>query len=141
MRVAAVAFVFLLAAVARADDDDRLLDSPPLGEPIPERMETLERDWANEVGTPQEREEPADEREHDEVDEPIAPADNADEPRAPATPPAAEEPSPSRSPSRRPLSADGSRRPSKDSPSAKDGAPALGAETPPDRPKPTEEAE
>ncbi len=51
MRGAVIVLALVLAAVARADDDDGLLDTPPLGEPIPERLQALEKEWAEDVGT------------------------------------------------------------------------------------------
>src|SRR5262249_22679972 len=44
MRCAAIVLALLLAAVARAEDDDALLETPPLGEPIPERLQTPEKE-------------------------------------------------------------------------------------------------
>jgi hypothetical protein len=50
VRVAILLLLLLLAAAARAEDDDGTLDQPPLGPGIPERMQELEKDWADDVG-------------------------------------------------------------------------------------------
>jgi hypothetical protein len=52
MRVATIVLVLMLHAIARAEDDDDggLLDTAPLGG-IPERMQELEREWTDDVGT------------------------------------------------------------------------------------------
>ncbi len=84
MRVLALAlFVALAASVAADEDDDKLLETAPLGEGIPERSKALEREWAEDVGVPQppgddgevapaehDGEGPADE-EHERKDEPL----------------------------------------------------------------------
>jgi hypothetical protein len=86
MRVLALAiFLALAVSVAAEEDDDKLLETAPLGEGIPERSKALEREWAEDVGAPQapgdeteaappehDGDEPADE-EHERKDEPAAP--------------------------------------------------------------------
>jgi len=59
MRVAVLLLGLALVAVARAEDDDGVLDVHPLGEPIPERLQTLEREWADDVGPKEPVEDPA----------------------------------------------------------------------------------
>ncbi len=66
MRVATIVLALVLAAVAHAQDDDAVLETPPLGEPLPERMQTLEKEWDDDVGT------------KDHAVEPAEPADEAD---------------------------------------------------------------
>jgi hypothetical protein len=90
-RLALAGLVLVLAGSARADDDDTL-DTRRLGEPIPERLQQLEREWAEDVGTKEAPEEPA------EPDaEPVTPF--AEEPDVemksplPDEPPAAKRPS------------------------------------------------
>jgi hypothetical protein len=65
-----VLFLFLvLATPAFADDDDdALLDTKTLGDPLPERLEQLEREWADETGVG--------------VDDPVDPPDEIDAPAA-----------------------------------------------------------
>jgi hypothetical protein len=50
MRLTVVVLALCLAGAAAADDDEGLLETPPLGG-IPERMEVLEREWDEDVGT------------------------------------------------------------------------------------------
>jgi hypothetical protein len=50
MRLVIVVLVLMLCAIARAEDDEGVLDTPPLGG-IPERMDVLEREWQEDVGT------------------------------------------------------------------------------------------
>jgi hypothetical protein len=59
MRVAVLLLGLALVAVVRAEDDDGVLDAHPLGEPIPERLQTLEREWADDVGPKEPVEDPA----------------------------------------------------------------------------------
>ena len=49
MRVALLVLLLLLAVAARAQDDDEL-DQPSLGPGIPEHMQELEKEWADDVG-------------------------------------------------------------------------------------------
>jgi hypothetical protein len=81
MRLAVACLIVLLAvaAVHAVDEDDELLETKPLGEPLPERMHSLEREWDEDVG----QRAPADEN----ADAPPAAAEDAD-----AVDPAAEEP-------------------------------------------------
>ena len=70
MRVALLVLLLLLAVAVRAQDDDDTLDQPSLGPGIPERMQELEKEWADDVGK-------------DPSDEPKAePDDDAAEPAA-----------------------------------------------------------
>jgi len=70
VRVALLVLLLLLAVTARAQDDDDGLDQPSLGPGIPERMQELEKEWADDVGK-------------DPSDEPKAePDDDAAEPAA-----------------------------------------------------------
>ena len=90
MRVAVVLFGLALVAVARAEDDDGVLDTHPLGEPIPERLQALEREWAEDVGTKEPVEDPANAAE--EPKEPSPFEDDAEveaKPHAPADEPVA----------------------------------------------------
>jgi hypothetical protein len=57
-RVGVAITLLLLVAVARAQDDDELLEPEPLGPPIAERLEALEREWAEDVGSPRRTEAP-----------------------------------------------------------------------------------
>jgi len=50
VRVALLVLLLFLAVAARAQDDDGTLDQPSLGPGIPERMEELEKEWADDVG-------------------------------------------------------------------------------------------
>ena len=50
MRVALLVLLLLLAVAVRAQDDDDTLDQPSLGPGIPERMQELEKEWADDVG-------------------------------------------------------------------------------------------
>ena len=58
--------LLVLATRAFADDDDTLLDTKPLGDPLPERLQQLEREWADETGV------------HDPVDPPDGVDDDAE---------------------------------------------------------------
>jgi len=98
MRVLVLALVLALAGIVVADDgdDDEVLDSRPLGESIPDRMKTLEREWARDVGA---AEPPSDDPDaaasppaHGEGtepdgDEPYRPEGESDEPTSPPRPP------------------------------------------------------
>jgi hypothetical protein len=50
MRLAIVVLAMMLCVTARAEDDEGLLETPPLGG-IPERMDVLDREWHEDVGT------------------------------------------------------------------------------------------
>jgi hypothetical protein len=49
-RLLVVIALFAVLAVARAEEDDDVLEVEPLGPPIPERLESLEREWAEDAG-------------------------------------------------------------------------------------------
>lgn len=126
-----VALLLSLVALGHAEDDDTVLDTPPLGDSIPARIEGLEREWADDVGIKDPVEEPTDEP--DAVREP-GEAAHDDEPE-PAKAPAAVEPPHAKRPSAlgKPLGGDAGRaRPSSDDPHAaparRPSAPASGAE-------------
>ena len=70
MRVALLVLLLLLAVAARAQDDDDGLDQPSLGPGIPERMQELEKDWADDVGK-----DPSDEPKPPPDDDSAEPAD------------------------------------------------------------------
>ena len=91
MRLAVLlALVLALRGAARAEDDDGLLDTRPLGQAIPERLQTLEREWADDVGT----KEPVDATD-DAAEEPHEPEPFEDDAEPPPKPhPSAEEPVP-----------------------------------------------
>lgn len=93
MRAALPILVLALAIAARAaDDDDQLLETKPLGEAIPERMRTLEREWADDVGIHEAPEEPGDESPF-EGEEAVAPPEPSEGDEHPvAKPPVVEEP-------------------------------------------------
>ena len=59
MRVAMLVLLLGIAVAARAQDDDAVLETPGHGDGIPERIEQLEREWAEDVGTKDPAEEPA----------------------------------------------------------------------------------
>jgi hypothetical protein len=61
MRWLVLVLVLVLVGVAGAEDDDAVLETPSLGEPIPERMQTLEKEWDEDVGTNDHAVAPADE--------------------------------------------------------------------------------
>ena len=50
VRLALLLVILLAVPMARADDEDGVLETPPLGQAIPERVEELEREWADDVG-------------------------------------------------------------------------------------------
>jgi hypothetical protein len=79
-----------LSVIARAQDDE--LDTPRLGDGIPERVERLEREWAEDVGTKDPVDEPADAPDTDDAVE----ATPEHEPEAPKPAPRGEEPPPSK---------------------------------------------
>ena len=60
MRVAFVVLVLGLSVVVGAQEDEGLLDTPSHGGGIPERLEALEREWAEDVGTKDPVDEPTD---------------------------------------------------------------------------------
>jgi hypothetical protein len=71
VRVALLVLLMLLAVAARAqDDDDGTLDQPSLGPGIPERMQELEKEWADDVGK-----DPSDEPKPEPDDDAAEPAD------------------------------------------------------------------
>ena len=94
MRLALLALVLALSTSARAQDDDAVLDTPHVGDGIPERVEQLEREWAEDVGT----KDTAEEHEPDADAEPADAAEAAtgDDPEPVKTPPAAEAPPPAK---------------------------------------------
>jgi hypothetical protein len=95
MRWAVLVLVLVLAAVAGAEDDDAVLETPSLGEPIPERMQTLEKEWDDDVGTNDHAPAPADET--DPFERNAAPADEPYvEDEAKPAPPTDEAPEPSK---------------------------------------------
>jgi len=87
-----LAVLLLSLSVARAEDDDGGLDVPPLGDNIPARVEELEREWADDVGTKEPVEEPTEEPDAG-APEP-ADAVHDDEPEPAKAPPAVEPPHP-----------------------------------------------
>ena len=102
----ALLVLLLVLSPAWAQDDEGLLDTPALGEGIPERMQELEREWAEDTGV----KEPVDER-PDEPDAVAEPADAAHEDEAePAKTPAVDEPQPEPPSSIRKPAPDGARR-------------------------------
>src|SRR5258705_13766582 len=75
VRVAILVLLLVLAVAARAqDDDDGTLDQPSLGPGIPERMQELEKEWADDVGK-----DPSDETKPDDDAAEAADADRDDE--------------------------------------------------------------
>ena len=82
----ALLVLLLVLSTAHAQDDDGVLDTSPMGEGIPERIEQLEREWAEDVGVKAPVDEPeADAPEpsdpaHDDEPEPVK-APPVDEPR------------------------------------------------------------
>jgi hypothetical protein len=95
MRWAVMVLVLVLVGVAGAEDDDALLETPPLGEPMPERMQTLEKEWDDDVGTKDHAVAPADET--DPFERNAAPADEPYvEDEAKPGPPTDEAPEPSK---------------------------------------------
>jgi hypothetical protein len=50
VRVALLVLLLLVAVAARAEDDDGTAHQPALGPGIPERLEQLEKEWADDVG-------------------------------------------------------------------------------------------
>jgi hypothetical protein len=88
VRIASLTLLLMLSA-AHAQDDDSLLETPPLGEGIPERVQELEREWAEDVGVKEPVDDPPDAVEPDVP----APADatDVDEPE-PSRAPAVDEP-------------------------------------------------
>jgi hypothetical protein len=103
MRLAVALLIVLLAAGARAaDEDDQVLETKPLGNAIPERMRDLEREWEDDVGSREPPEENADEPPSDDVD--AEPSDDPSEARPAPKPrvieqPADAKPVPGRTPS------------------------------------------
>ena len=83
MRVALLVLLLLLAVAVRAQDDDGTLDQPSLGPAIPERMQELEKEWADDVGK-----DPSDEPKAEPEDDATEPADayKDDEPEAASKP-------------------------------------------------------
>ena len=67
MRVAMLVLLLGLSVVVRAQDDDAVLDTPSHGDGIPERIEQLEREWAEDVGTKDPADEPVDAPDADEA--------------------------------------------------------------------------
>src|SRR5258706_1142869 len=95
MRWAVMVLVLVLVGVAGAEDDDAVLETPSLGEPIPERMQTLEKEWDDDVGTNDHAPAPADET--DPFERNAAPADEPYvEDEAKPAPPTDEAPEPSK---------------------------------------------
>jgi outer membrane biosynthesis protein TonB len=93
MRWAVMVLVLVLVGVAGAEDDDAVLETPSLGEPIPERMQTLEKEWDEDVGTNDHAPAPADET--DPFERNAAPADEPYvEDEAKPAPPTDEPPEP-----------------------------------------------
>jgi hypothetical protein len=88
-----LAVVFLVAgATARAaDDDEHLLETPP-PQGIPERMEELEREWAEDVGEKQTDVEVPEPAPLDEAHDAARGADEAPDPDVPTTVPQPEAP-------------------------------------------------
>jgi hypothetical protein len=71
VRIALLVLLLLLAVAARAEDDDEgALDQPSLGPAIPERMQDLEKEWADDVGK-----DPSDEPKAEPDDDAAEPAD------------------------------------------------------------------
>jgi hypothetical protein len=90
---------------AYAQEDEGLLDTPTLGEGIPERMQELEREWAEDTGVKEPVDPPDD---ADAVAEPADPAHDDD--AEPAKAPAADEPEPEPPSSIRKPAPEGARR-------------------------------
>jgi hypothetical protein len=83
VRVAILLLLLALAVAARAEDDDGTLDQAPLGPGIPERMQELEKEWADDVGA-----DPSDEPKAEPEDDAAEPAGagHDDEHEAPSKP-------------------------------------------------------
>jgi hypothetical protein len=80
-RLCLVALALVLAASVRAEeDDDKLLETPKL-DGIPERLEALEREWHEEVGTTDPAG-PAEKPEVEETPEVAPPPEDPDHPEA-----------------------------------------------------------
>jgi len=74
----AILSLLVLVSVARAQDDDGATAPPVLGDPIPERIEALEREWADDVGLKEPGDEPHDDAEANPAESPD-PKDGEDE--------------------------------------------------------------
>jgi hypothetical protein len=85
VRLALLVLLLLVATAVRAQDDDDSLDQPSLGPGIPEKMQELEKEWAEDVGK-----DPTDEPKAEPDDDAAEPADayHDDEPEhaAPSRP-------------------------------------------------------
>jgi hypothetical protein len=92
-RIVLAALLLAVASMARAEDDEQLLETPP-AQGMPERLQELEREWADDIGTKDagadadaERPEPAP------LDEAHEAAQGTESPEPePSPPPHAEEP-------------------------------------------------
>ena len=97
MRRVLMVLVLLLAAVARAEDDDAVLETPSLGDPIPERTQALEKEWDDDVGTKDHAPDPTDEPAPDPFERNATPApDDEPEVEAKTPPPCGERPEPAK---------------------------------------------
>jgi hypothetical protein len=94
MRLAVALLIGLLAAGARAaDEDDQILETKPLGSAIPERLRDLEREWEDDVGSREPREEDLEAPPSNEIDgEPAEPPDAPSEARPAPKPRVIEQP-------------------------------------------------
>jgi hypothetical protein len=81
-----LAVLLLLVATAWAgEDDERLLETPP-AQGMPERMQELEREWAEDVGTKDPDVEPAEPEPLDEAHDAARGAEEAPDPDVPTLP-------------------------------------------------------
>ncbi len=79
----AVLLLLAVCAGVRADDDEELLETPK-HEGLPERLQALEREWAEDVGSKEPAEEAEDEPEAVVPHDVVPPLDDAAEEPAPA---------------------------------------------------------
>jgi hypothetical protein len=97
LRLGLVVLLLAIAAVARAEDEEQLLETPP-AQGIPERMQELQKEWSEDVGTKDEDVELPEPAPLDEAHDAARGAED-DEPERPqvVTPPRpAEEPPPAK---------------------------------------------
>ena len=104
--MALVLVLLAFGTIVRAEDDEQILETPP-AQGIPERMQELEHEWAEDVGTKDTDVEPPEPTPMDEAHEAARGAEAEHETDAPATSPhpdeaaAPKKPSPLDSPLRR----------------------------------------
>src|SRR5262245_17814988 len=93
VRLALLVLLLVCVSVARADDDDETIGRAPPGGGIPERLQELEREWADDVGS-KEPDEAHDDTDADATEPPAAKNDD-DETEAVKTRPLDDAPRPS----------------------------------------------